>query len=102
MYAYLLNTYYDYKIDNLTILYVPRNLKKIIPIDVPVNFNRIQPHLKSLKILYDSLLLNQVPSPENYTLEECQYCLYSKFCDKSVTKNKEEKLETTHKSAFLL
>ena len=102
LYSYLLNTYYGYTIDSITILYLPRNLKKIIPLDAKVDFEKIQSNLNSLDILYKSLSLNQPPEPLNFTDEDCKYCLYTKFCEKSVTKNKEELQKPIHTSVFLL
>lgn len=114
-YNYILNTEYDYKIDTITIIYVMRNLKKIIPFDLPIDNILAKSMLDKALLLKDSLNSLQVPDPFGATEETCKFCLYNKYCEKdnyektiqpSKEKIKLEEFKTndkkTNKSAFLL
>ena len=37
IYAYILNNEYNYKIHTITLVYVPRSLKRVVPFDLPMN-----------------------------------------------------------------
>lgn len=80
IYAYLLNTEYSYDIKTITIIYVMRNLKKIVPIDLPINNKLAESLLSKAPILKSALETNQVPDPFGATKEMCKWCLYRKQC----------------------
>lgn len=82
IYAYILNTEYDYKIETVTIVYIPRNLKRVIPFDIPYNSELAESFLKHALTLRDCLSVQRVPEPINATNEQCRYCIYKKFCEK--------------------
>ena len=118
VYAYILNNEYDYKVDTITIIYVLRNLKKIVAYDLPVDNKIAEKYLSMAPILKSSLETSHVPEPFGATQEKCKYCLFKKQCtdDKPkelvqpflqkakkanrVAKPKKEKKDS--KSAFLL
>jgi len=80
IYAYILNNEYNYKIHTITIVYVIRNLKKIVPFDLPIDNKLAESLLSRAPILLSSLETNQVPDPFGATKETCKYCLYLKKC----------------------
>ena len=80
IYAYILNTEYDYKIDTITIIYVLRNLKRIIAYDLPLNNKLAESFLSRSLILKSSLDTSQVPDPFGATEETCKYCLFKDQC----------------------
>ena len=98
IYAYILNSEYDYKIDTITIVYITRNLKRIVPFDLPIDDNKAIQFLKVAPILKNCLDKNSVPDPLNSDEEQCKWCQYKIYCDK-------EKILPNHKknnSVFLL
>ncbi len=102
IYAFLLNSEYDYKIDTITIVYIIRNLKRIIPFDLPLDNEKAKSFLKFGPLLIDCLKNDIVPETINSDKEQCHWCQYKKYCDKEkniITKPKEEK---NAKSVFLL
>lgn len=80
IYAYILNKEYSYKIKTITIIYVMRNLKKIVPFDLPLDDKLAESLLSKAPILKSSLETNQVPDPFGATKEMCKYCLFVKQC----------------------
>lgn len=82
LYSHILNNYYNYNIDTITIVYIIRTLNKIIPFDLPIDPE------KSIKFLKQSLYLKkcidskEIPNTINSTSEQCKYCSYKKYCDK--------------------
>ena len=103
IYAYILNTEYNYKIDTITIVYIIRNLKRIIPFDLPIDNNRAVKFLNRSQILQSHLTKKRVPEPVGATKEQCKWCSYKKYCEEdgnstTFSKQKEEK----RKSIFLL
>jgi hypothetical protein len=87
IYAYILNKEYNYKIKTITIIYVFRNLKKIVPFDLPLDNKLAESLLSKAPILKSSLETNRVPDPFGATKESCKYCLFVKQC-------KEDKCES--------
>lgn len=81
IYAYILNTEYDYDIDTITIIYVMRNCKRIVPIDIKVDEKRAKELLSKAPILLKSLQTKIPPDPIDSTPEQCKYCLYRKVCE---------------------
>lgn len=114
IYAYILNTEYQYSIKTITIIYVIRNCKRIVPFDLPVDHKLAESFLSKALILKSSLETSQVPDPFGSTNETCKYCLYKKQCenDKCIEvsqpfkrKSKQKaipKKEKSHKTAFIL
>lgn len=117
IYAHILNTEYNYKIHTIVILYVFRNLRKIVPFDLPVDASLAESYLKHASMLKNSIDNKIVPDPVCSTIDQCQWCLYKKYCEKdkcklvvqpynrkkkediSETKQKKNKIETpTEKS----
>jgi len=102
IYAYILNSEYGYKIDTITIVYIIRNLKRIIPFDLPLDNEKAKLFLKFGPLLINCLKNDIVPETINSDKEQCHWCQYKKYCDKeknTITKPKEEK---NAKSVFLL
>jgi len=113
IYAYILNTEYDYNIKTITIVYVLRNLKHIIPFDVPIDNSIAESLLSRATLLKSSLDKIEVPDPIGATTEQCRYCLHKSYCEKDpcikviqpFVKKKPQKTELRpeqKKSAFLL
>lgn len=90
IYAYILNTCYDYKINVLTIVYILRDLDKIIPFDINLNWNIEKPKAEMLlnrsNLLLDSLKNNILPDVIGSTKEECKYCPFRNICGKNENK----------------
>jgi len=116
VYAFILNTEYEYKIDNITIIYVFRDLKKIRVYDLGVDLLLAKKFLERAPILLNHIDSNIVPDPIGANEEQCKYCPYIQYCEKDSFKkvappyskkdkveidNKEEKLKKKE-AAFLL
>lgn len=88
IYAYILNKEYGYKISTITLIYVIRNLKRIVPFDLPLNNELVESIINKAPILKSAIDSNKVPEPFGATNELCKYCLYKKQCieDKCDTK----------------
>jgi len=86
VYAYILNTEYNYNIKTITIIYVIRNLKHIIPFDIPVDNSIAESLLKRAHVLKNSLDKIDVPDPIGANKEQCRYCLYKIYCEKDICK----------------
>jgi hypothetical protein len=117
VYAYILNKEYNYNIKTITIIYVVRNLKRIVPFDLPVDDKLAESLLGKAPILKSSIETLQVPDPLGATNESCKYCMYIKQCTEDKTtkvvqpfnrkkknskKVKIEKEQDDKKTAFLL
>jgi len=111
IYTFILNEEYGYKVDTLTIVYVIRNLQKIIPFDLPYDHDLAKSLIEKSQILKQCLTSKKVPDPYNAKREECRYCQFMKFCteDKSEIKkpyaiNDKDKLEKNgmNNSIFLI
>ena len=113
IYAYILNTEYDYNITTITIIYVMRNLKRIVPFDIPIDNQLAQSLLSRAPLLLSSIKTSQVPDPFGATKEMCNFCLFKKQCKQDQVnevkqpfikeKKKEIKKEVNDKkTAFLL
>jgi len=82
IYAYILNNEYDgYNIEKVVLIYVLRNLKRIIPFDLPINNDLAKSHLERAPILLSSIEQKLTPDPIGAIKEHCQYCLYKKYCE---------------------
>lgn len=87
IYAYILNSEYDYKITNVTIIYVPRSLKKVFPFSLKVNNDSAIEYLSRSLILQECLNLNKIPEPIGSDDEQCKYCSYKSICKENVIKS---------------
>lgn len=81
-YAYILNSEYEYNIRKVVIIYVIRNLKRIVAFDIPVNDNHAKSLLQRAPLLHSALSKKEVIDPFGATSEQCKYCLYKKICQK--------------------
>lgn len=110
IYAYILNIEYEYKIDTITIIYVKRDLRNIIPFDLPVDNKRAESLLSRAPILKSALETYQIPDPFGATNDTCKYCLFKKQCKEDKPKEvmqpfnrkKKNKENKNTKTAFLL
>jgi CRISPR/Cas system-associated exonuclease Cas4 (RecB family) len=112
VYAYILNSEYGYNIRKVVIVYVLRNLKQIVPFDLPVNDDLAKSLLERAPLLHAALERREPIDPLGATSEHCKWCSYKKFCknDKCVdviqpfmkkAKTKEI-IEQPKKTAFIL
>jgi len=81
IYAYILITEYDYEIDNITIVYVLRDLKTIQAFDIELDMNLAESFLTRGPILLSALEENVVPETIGATKEQCRWCPYKRFCE---------------------
>lgn len=113
IYAYILNSEYGYKLEKVTIVYVLRDLKRVIPFDLPINDSLAKSHLSRAPLLLKAVSKREVIDPFGATHEHCKYCLYKKYCKKDncievfqpfVKKDKKQSKENIDekKTAFLL
>jgi len=111
IYAYILNTEYDYEIKTITIVYVKRDLKNIIPFDLPVDYKLAESLLSKAPILKSALETHQVPDPFGATKNHCKYCIFKDRCKADqpkeflqpfAKKKKQVEKKDEKKTAFLL
>lgn len=115
IYAYILNSEYDYKIETVTIIYVLRNLKEVAAFDIKVDSKLAESFLNRALLLRSALDSIQVPEPIGATIDQCNYCSYRKACEedkykkvsqpfvkKQKAEEKTKKKEDDKKTAFLL
>ena len=103
IYSYILNSEYGYKIDTITIVYIIRNLKRIIPFDLPTDDNKAIEFLKLGPVLIKCLEKNIVPQTLNSDKEQCHWCQYKSYCKKDSTGNEQNTVEKKDdKPVFLL
>ncbi len=81
IYAYILKTEYDYEIDNLTIIYVLRDLKTIQAFDIEIDMKLAESFLARGPILLSALDENVVPEVIGATKDQCNWCPYKRFCE---------------------
>lgn len=115
IYAYILNIEYEYTINTVTIIYVIRNLKKIVAFDIKIDNKLAESLLNRALLLKSSIDSSQVPDPVGSTIEQCKFCPFRKNCESDkcnkitqpfVKKKKQEEKQITEdnkkKTAFLL
>jgi len=113
IYAYILNSEYEYKLEKVTIVYILRDLKRVIPFDLPINDSLAKSHLSRAPLLLKAISKREVIDPIGATKEQCKYCLYKKYCKKDncieviqpfakKVKAKPEKNLDDKKTAFIL
>jgi len=105
IYAYILNTEYEYKIKKIVIVYFIRNLKKVIPFDLPLDDSLAKSLLERAITLKSSININEVPDPIGATNDQCYWCLYKTYCEKDQCQNvlqpwKKSKKVKTEKEAY--
>ena len=81
IYAYILITEYDYDIENLTIIYVLRDLKNVYAFDIDIDMKLAESFLIRAPILLSALEQNSVPEPIGCTNEQCKWCQYKSYCE---------------------
>ena len=81
IYAYILNTEYEYKIKKIVIVYFIRNLKKVIPFDLSIDNSLAKSLLERAIILKSSLDKNEVPDPIGANNDQCHWCLFKSYCE---------------------
>ncbi len=104
IYAYILNVEYNYNIDTITIVYIFRDLKKIIPFDLSIDNKRAESYLKRAPLIIKSISNKIVPDPIGADKDQCEWCSYKKYCSEDKTEKTQpfkEKKENK-KSVFLL
>jgi len=105
IYAFILNSEYNYKIHTVTVVYFTRDLKGVYPFDIPVAPKEAQKYIKRAPILLSSIERKSVPEPLGATTEQCKWCPYKSYCEKDTTELLqpfEEKKKVKKKSVFLL
>ena len=107
IYAYILNSEYNYKINSITIVYIIRNLKRIIPFDLPLNDELAISFLSRAPLLLNCVLEKRVPEPIGSDREQCRYCSYKNYCKKDESNiippfMKDKKVKDKSRSVFLL
>lgn len=112
VYAYILNTEYEYEIETITIVYIKRDLKNVIPFDLPVDNKMAESLLSRAPILKSHLATHQIPDPFGATKDHCKFCSFKEQCkdDKPAeilqpfAKKKKKKVDKKieKKTAFLL
>lgn len=107
IYSYILNNEYNYNIDTITLVYIIRNLKRIIPFDLPLNDELALSFLERAPLLLNCISEKKVPEPIGSDLEQCRYCIYKEFCKKDESKKtppfmRDKKIKGKDRSVFLL
>ncbi len=114
IYAYILNSEYEYNIQKVVIIYVLRDLKRVIAFDLPVNDTLAISHLERAPLLHAALLKREPIDPLGATSEHCKYCMYIKSCKndkcievlqpfaKEAAKKQKKREEEDKKTAFIL
>jgi len=104
VYAHILNTEYNYKIHTIVILYVFRNLRKIVPFDLLIDPPLAESLLNRAPILRTALDKKVIPDPIGANISHCQWCSYKKYCEKDKCNeiiqpfNRQKKVEVKKKS----
>lgn len=82
VYAYILITEYDYKIDKITIIYVLRDLKSVRAFDLDVDLKLAEQFLQRAPVLLTALEANKPPECIGASVDSCKWCPYKTFCEK--------------------
>lgn len=84
IYAYILNSEYNYNIKTITLVYFFRdNLKrKPYTVDLPTDDKIAISFLEKATLIQNSILKKEVPEPYNCNEEQCRWCPYITFCEK--------------------
>jgi hypothetical protein len=81
VYAYILNTEYDYNIKKITIVYFMRSLKKVVSFDLPLDDPLAKSLLERATVLKSSIEKSDVPDPVGANDEQCHWCLFRSYCE---------------------
>ncbi len=87
IYAYILITEYAYDIENITIIYVLRNLKTIQAFDIKIDMKLAESFLTRAPILLSALDQSIVPEPIGANKDQCKWCPYKSYCENDGFKN---------------
>lgn len=87
IYAYILITEYEYDIENITIIYVLRNLKTVQAFDIKIDMKLAESFLTRAPILLSALDQNVVPEPIGANKDQCKWCPYKSYCENDGFKN---------------
>lgn len=90
IYSYILNTEYNYNIQTITLVYVLRNLKDIIPFDLKVDNKSAKSFLDNALKLRECINKKELIDPINSTEDECKFCTYKNLCKNNEVKNKKD------------
>lgn len=97
IYSYILNTEYDdkYKINNISIVYIFRNLKDIKVYNLPIDSNKAKSFLEKSLYITKCLKENIIPiiNKKDINEEECKYCSYKKYCKDNKIKEQNSKVQ---------
>lgn len=79
--SHILNTCYNYHINNITIVYVFRDLRTIHTFDVDPSQSLAVNFIQKAETIKKSLLSGKVPEANfNTDSEECTFCSYKNYC----------------------
>lgn len=81
IYAYILNTEYDYNIKKITIVYFMRNLKKVVAFDLPIDDSLAKSLLERAHVLKSSIEKTEIPDPVGANNEQCHWCPFRSYCE---------------------
>ncbi len=120
LYAYILNTEYNYNVNSVVIIYVFRDNLKRDPVvfDLDLDTNLAKSLLERSLLLLTSIQRKEVIDPIGSNKDQCHYCEFKTFCEKDPSnipkpyqtreqkqekKQKDKKPDTKKKeTAFLL
>lgn len=88
IYAYILNSEYNYKIKTITIVYFFRDNIKRRPyvVDLPTDDKVAIGFLDQALILQNCIIAKEIPEPFNANQEQCRWCPYISYCEKDPSK----------------
>ncbi len=88
IYAYILNTEYNYDIKTITLVYFFRDNLKRRPytIDLPIDDKVAISFLEYAVLLHNCVNTKIVPEPINSNMEQCKWCPYVSYCEKDESK----------------
>lgn len=84
LYAYILNTEYNYSINAVVLIYVFRDNLKRDPVafDLELDNDLAKSLLERSPLLLNSIQKKEVIDPIGSTKEQCHYCEFKTFCEK--------------------
>ena len=106
VYSYILNKYYGYDINLITVVYIGRDLRTIVPMDAPINWStetvKVESILNRSLTLLKAVKDKKLPEPFGSTKEECKFCPYKDICGDNEIKAETESKENKKEAVFLL
>lgn len=90
IYAYILNSEYNYNINEIVLLYFFRdNLKRRPAVfTIAPDPKQAEIYISKASILLSHIQRKEVPDVIGSTESQCRYCLYKKYCEKDYSVNK--------------